>query len=171
MICEQCETVAHCLEHGCVPKQPMPTKDEALKLAKIWFEYNTYGDEAIEVYEAIEQALAAPAQEIVCSTGLCHYKPAAPVQELAGYFYLDDGQWKQAHDPVSFPGCTKLYTTPPAKQQPAVPQGWKLVPVEPTPEMLEEFKRAYKDGDFWRERIHGAVCAMLAAAPEQKGNV
>jgi hypothetical protein len=60
---------------------------------------------------------------------------------------------------------------PPAKQQPAVPQGWKLVPVEPTPEMLEEFKRAYKDGDFWRERIHGAVCAMLAAAPEQKGNV
>lgn len=38
------------------------------------------------------------------------------VQELAGYFYLDDGQWKQAHDPVSFPGCTKLYTTPPTAQ-------------------------------------------------------
>jgi hypothetical protein len=79
MICDQCETVKHCLEHGCVPKQPaLVSKDEALELAKIWFEYNTYGDEAIEVYEAIEQALAAPAQEIVCSTGLCHYKPAAP---------------------------------------------------------------------------------------------
>jgi hypothetical protein len=39
------------------------TKDEALKLAKAWFERNTYGDEAVEVYEAIEQALAAPVQE------------------------------------------------------------------------------------------------------------
>jgi hypothetical protein len=40
------------------------TKDEALKLAKSWFEANTYGDEAVEVYEAIEQALAAqPASE------------------------------------------------------------------------------------------------------------
>jgi hypothetical protein len=41
------------------------TKDEALKLAKSWFEANTYGDEAVEVYEAIEQALAAPVQEPV----------------------------------------------------------------------------------------------------------
>jgi hypothetical protein len=34
-------------------------KDEALKMAKAWLEANTYGDEAVEVYEAIEQALAA----------------------------------------------------------------------------------------------------------------
>jgi hypothetical protein len=40
-------------------------KDEALKLAKAWFERNTYADEAVEVYEAIEQALAAPVQEPV----------------------------------------------------------------------------------------------------------
>jgi len=43
-------------------------KDEALKLAKSWFEANTYGNEAVEVYEAIEQALAAqpaPVQEPV----------------------------------------------------------------------------------------------------------
>jgi hypothetical protein len=39
------------------------TKDEVLKLAKVWFEANTYGDEAVEVYEAIEQALAQPAQQ------------------------------------------------------------------------------------------------------------
>jgi hypothetical protein len=41
-------------------------KDEALALAKAWFERNTYGDEAVEVYEAIKQALAAqpaPVQE------------------------------------------------------------------------------------------------------------
>ena len=53
---------------------------------------------------------------------------------------------------------------------PAIPEGWKLVPVEPTTEMLEAFKHRYKEGDFWRERIHGAVAAMLAAAPEKKGN-
>jgi hypothetical protein len=35
------------------------TEAQALKLAKSWFEANTYGDEAVEVYEAIEQALAA----------------------------------------------------------------------------------------------------------------
>ena len=52
---------------------------------------------------------------------------------------------------------------------PAIPEGWKLVPVEPTQEMLDAFKHRYKEGDFWRERIHGAVAAMLAAAPKQKG--
>lgn len=26
-----------------------------------------------------------------------------------GYFYFDEGNWKQANDPISFPGCTKLY--------------------------------------------------------------
>ncbi len=61
-----------------------------------------------------------------------------------------------------------LYTAQPTAQ-PAVPEGWKLVPVEPTQEMLDAFKHRYKEGDFWRERIHGAVAAMLAAAPEQKG--
>jgi len=24
MICDQCETVTHCMKHGCVPKQPAP---------------------------------------------------------------------------------------------------------------------------------------------------
>jgi hypothetical protein len=42
------------------------TKDEVLKLAKVWFEANTYGDEAVEVYEAIEQALAQPAPVQSC---------------------------------------------------------------------------------------------------------
>jgi hypothetical protein len=27
MICDQCETVAHCTEHGCVPKQPAPVQE------------------------------------------------------------------------------------------------------------------------------------------------
>jgi hypothetical protein len=27
MICDQCETVAHCTKHGCVPKQPAPVQE------------------------------------------------------------------------------------------------------------------------------------------------
>lgn len=46
-----------------------------------------------------------------------------------------------------------------------VPEGWKAVPKEPTPEMIEAFKARYKEGDFWRERLHGAIVALLAAAP------
>lgn len=37
----------------------------------------------------------------------------AEKQEPVGHFYFDEGQWKQAHDPISFSGCTKLYTPPP----------------------------------------------------------
>ena len=37
---------------------------EAMKLAKAWFERNTYGDEAVDVYEALCAALAEqPAQQ------------------------------------------------------------------------------------------------------------
>ena len=38
---------------------------EAMKLAKAWFERNTYGDEAVDVYEALCEALAQPQQEPV----------------------------------------------------------------------------------------------------------
>ncbi len=49
-----------------------------------------------------------------------------------------------------------LYTAPP----PAVPQGWKLVPIEPTPEMWKAgLAHLFRDVDaVWR--------AMLAEVPE-----
>ncbi len=31
--------------------------------------------------------------------------------EPVGHFYFDDSVYKQAQDPISFPGCTPLYTT------------------------------------------------------------
>lgn len=41
--------------------------------------------------------------------------------------------------PSSFEhGATKVYTSPPAPV--AVPEGWKLVPIVPTPEMVEALK-------------------------------
>lgn len=27
MICNECETVAHCAKHGCIPKQPAPVQE------------------------------------------------------------------------------------------------------------------------------------------------
>ncbi len=50
-----------------------------------------------------------------------------------------------------------LYTAQPA---PAVPDGWKLVPVEPTEEML---RAAYRESGVYSAK---AYRAMLAAAPE-----
>jgi hypothetical protein len=69
-----------------------------------------------------------PEQEIVCSTGLCHYKPAAqpaPVQEPVGEVnrYGLDSHGRKWHgiywyDPnVDVAHGTKLYTTPPAAQR------------------------------------------------------
>lgn len=50
-----------------------------------------------------------------------------------------------------------LYTAPPA---PAVPEGWKLVPVEPTEEML---RAAFREASVYSP---AAYRAMLGAAPE-----
>ena len=50
---------------------------EALKLALEALVYASSYCDTYDAIDAIKQALAAPAQEFVCSTGLCHYKPAA----------------------------------------------------------------------------------------------
>jgi hypothetical protein len=42
---------------------------------------------------------------------------------------------------------------------------WKLVPVEPTKEMLAAFKSAFAQGSIWTDRISHACAAMLDAAP------
>jgi hypothetical protein len=75
-------------------------KDEALKMAKNWFEAHTYGDEAVEVYAAIEQALTA--------------QPA--VQEPVAW-KTDDVELYVREDKFGFYNIP-LYTHP---AQPAVP--------------------------------------------------
>jgi hypothetical protein len=45
-----------------------------------WGDEDGAPDDVYEAITAIKEALAAPAQEFVCSTGLCHYKPAAQRQ-------------------------------------------------------------------------------------------
>ncbi|WP_456309817.1 hypothetical protein [Serratia proteamaculans] len=76
------------------------------------------------------------------------------------------------------PFCFPLYTTPPAASEPvskgyALPDGWKLVPIEPTWGMLS--------ADGCKEHPEGEKClhhdnrrriwaAMLAAAPAPGGD-
>jgi hypothetical protein len=98
------------------------TKDEALKLAKSWFEANTYGDEAVEVYEAIEQALAAqPA-------------PVQPVAQAIIHAITEYGDARADQDANNAPttsherlaDCIRLIRdafTPPVAQ-PAVPDAF-----------------------------------------------
>ncbi|ELQ6126721.1 hypothetical protein R2255_003753 [Cronobacter dublinensis] len=57
-------------------------------------------------------------------------------------------------------GIKPLYTVPPA---PVVPEGWKLVPVEPTKEMVAKMR--YHNGGY-DKHIKNGYAAMLAAAPE-----
>jgi hypothetical protein len=103
------------------------TEAEALKLAKSWFEANTYGDEAVEVYEAIEQALAAQSA------------PVQPIGEVIGRNeYAGLGQIKHAKTIEWFgepaPVGTKLYTTPPA---PAVPDAIHHTDLSEHPQYIE----------------------------------
>ncbi|WP_447916235.1 hypothetical protein [Delftia acidovorans] len=56
----------------------------------------------------------------------------------------------------------ELKTAAPALEAPAAP----AVPLNATPEMRAAFRRAYREGGFWADRIDYALDQMLAAAPQ-----
>ena len=77
---------------------------EAMKLAKAWFERNTYGDEAVDVYEALCAALAEQSAQ---------QEPVAiPDCGEAGH---DDGACGNRECLPSFRRST---TSPPAQRKP-----------------------------------------------------
>ena len=83
---------------------------------------------------------------------------AEPVARVTGYYagYLSIA----TIDGRVLPTGTALYLAPPA---PSVPDGWKLVPVEPTPEMM----RSGMNVPFNKAARHNAVYrAMLKEAPQ-----
>jgi len=162
------------------------TKDKALDLALEALERmkrfgNTFGyrsweqnpyEQVCEAIAAIKQASSVQKRPQNCGTGFCSciecvmepvpVQPVATVQCINGVTigYLD----------VMQPLGTKLYTTPPAAQPAPVPEGWKLVPVEPTIEMLAALGF---DGDVELAIGHAAISkgledsyvAMLSAVP------
>jgi len=113
MICDQCETVAHCMKHGCVPKQPMPTKDEALKLALEALEKSiaitmANIDLRNKAITAIKQALAAPVQEPVNITQIAELHG----RRVGNLWHFDDLALSIFASKV-----IGLTTTPPAAQR------------------------------------------------------
>ncbi|MGQ3178857.1 MAG: hypothetical protein ACT6SC_14770, partial [Blastomonas fulva] len=57
--------------------------------------------------------------------------------------------------------------TPPAVAAPAVPDGWRLVPVDPTEAMVDAFHCEEGDGAF--NKWEAMLAAAPSAAPAQAG--
>lgn len=99
MICDECETVAHCSKHGCIPKQP--DYEGAIEVSVIFHEG--------------QRMFAVPKQ------------PAQQEPDAIGCKCSECGAWqrwtpsgmvcKNGHGGV--PGINhRLYTSPPAQQEP-----------------------------------------------------
>ncbi len=98
-------------------------------------------------------ALAAKRAEPVINI---KFKDGWPVPESVGV--VDSGQ-KLAD------GYHDFYTTP-QLNSPEIPEGWKLVPIEPTRQMMSQGHFAMGGTD--RGKFMRIYQAMLAAAPEKE---
>jgi|GEM_PF-849736 hypothetical protein len=67
---------------------------------------------------------------------------------------------RNGHIPASDPAITAL-----TYALRAAPDGFCVVPHRVTPEMRAAFRRAYRDGGFWSDRLDAALDAMLSAQP------
>jgi len=141
MICNECETVAHCLKNGCVPKQP--SKDEALKLA-----LEALGKARSRIVEAGGSGWKLEAQR--CVNAITAIKQALftatqePVAWVEPEFwsYLEQSNCGTAY---RLPDGERqpLYTTPPAAQpalKPLTPDMfWNQDDAETPHDSIEEF--------------------------------
>ncbi len=111
---------------------------------------NTYAlrDDVIEAITTLTQAFAAPTVQ--------------PVGEVKDLF--TQAAWEK----LDVRGSTKVYlAAPPA--QPAVPEGWKLVPAVPTNEWVNNLAKM-QTGDLEEVpfvEIHQCIAELLDAAPEK----
>ena len=87
------------------------------------------------------------------------------------------GAWICYMDAVLDPECPvepthwmPLPALPGAQPAPSIPEGWKLVPIEPTPKMMRVAQKADHEGwlEYDGEDVKRVYRAMLAAAPEAK---
>lgn len=91
----------------------------------------------------------------------------APVGWLLDGDFYEVRQMSLYKDNEPLPGQTALYALPGAQPAPSVPDGWKLVPIEPTIAMcLAGDKPRLQIGDG--TPTPAIYRAMIAAAPEAK---
>lgn len=142
MICDECETIAHCWKYGCIPKQ------ETIAGRKVTIDWKSQTLELRELVRLggiriaeLEAALAEqPAQQ---------QEPVCWVCNGTGV-ELDDANTK-----TPCPNC--------AEQPAPVQQGWETVPVEPTVAMIDATGAVEVD---MREMVVANWKEMLAAAPQ-----
>jgi len=107
----------------------------------------------------VEAMFNPPAQEFICSTGLCHYKPAAPVQPVASLKEADVLMIAEAHniDPRT-KGLYGFYIDCISSQPAAQP-----APVQEP--VAERFEAMHASGDVWITTIAAAQIARSATPP------
>jgi hypothetical protein len=76
-----------------------------------------------------------------------------------------DGPWDTGGNPIEGPGAADFYEIEPLYASPALtePEGWRLVPVEPTDEMLHAAQDATISTGW--DQARDCYAAMLAASP------
>jgi hypothetical protein len=173
----------------------MNKTDEALKLAKecgaTTYTNRHYPDAKAVTFSPLawekfcEQAIAAPVQKRPqnCGTGYCSciecVMEPAPVQVDAWPCVIAEADFEQdtitlkmqCSDYKVGAGQHWLHTTKPAAQpaQPAVPEGWKLVPAVPTNEWVNNLAKM-QTGNLEEVpfvEIHQCIAELLAAAPKK----
>jgi len=66
-------------------------------------------------------------------------------------------------------GSLPVYDTTPPTAQPAVPEGWKLVPIEPTDAMVDAYDQAQYNDDVRIEATNVWTSMVDAVSPVRKG--
>ena len=130
MICNECETVAHCLKNGCVPKQPAP-----VHFAWMRYEVDCAGEPVLVLARSTEEGAfkvykeppAQPAPVHDCFWKREGYKecPAAPVQQEPVAWVHDCAALLQNNVELWIdrcPHCGKPRITPPNVATPLAAQ-------------------------------------------------
>ena len=91
--------------------------------------------------------------------------PAVPTRKQIEQYLYEQGAVTVSRDVAEAAGLARLAGKMQSAPAAPVPQGWKLVPMEPT-ECMEQAAADYLDACV---RAHGLWLAMLAAAPQPPG--
>lgn len=143
-----------------LPARPEPDGYLTIKIIGRPVEVNAYRDSTMDEYalQARRDAVAAVLAKLE------RQEPVAMRYDFDGYGYkyIDSGSGSDWRSRI--PDAEAVYAAPlPAPQQAdrqRVPDGWKLVPVQPTQEMLKEL------GNAWEGVNRATWQWVLAAAPE-----